>query len=36
MEDTWSENTGDAPLIYYMVKWNNKGVSAPEKTPGDK
>jgi len=23
------KNTGDAPLIYYMVKWNNKGVDAP-------
>jgi quercetin dioxygenase-like cupin family protein len=28
------KNTGDAPLIYYMVKWNNKGVKAPER-PGD-
>jgi quercetin dioxygenase-like cupin family protein len=25
------KNTGDAPLTYYMVKWNNKGVKAPEK-----
>jgi N-acyl-D-amino-acid deacylase len=25
------KNTGDAPLTYYMVKWNNKGVQAPEK-----
>jgi quercetin dioxygenase-like cupin family protein len=35
----WSEhglkNTGDAPLTYYMVKWNNKGVKAPEK-PADR
>jgi quercetin dioxygenase-like cupin family protein len=23
------KNTGDGPLIYYMVKWNNKGVAAP-------
>jgi quercetin dioxygenase-like cupin family protein len=36
----WSEhglkNTGDAPLTYYMVKWNNKGVKAPEKPAGVK
>jgi quercetin dioxygenase-like cupin family protein len=36
----WSEhglkNTGDAPLTYYMVKWNNKGVKAPEKPAGAK
>jgi quercetin dioxygenase-like cupin family protein len=36
----WSEhglkNTGDAPLTYYMVKWNNKGVKAPEKPDGAK
>jgi quercetin dioxygenase-like cupin family protein len=25
------KNTGDAPLTYYLVKWNNKGVRAPEK-----
>src|SRR5262249_11184510 len=25
------KNTGDAPLTYYMVKWNNKGVKAPER-----
>jgi quercetin dioxygenase-like cupin family protein len=23
------KNTGDGPLTYYMVKWNNKGVAAP-------
>ena len=31
------KNTSDAPLTYYMVKWNNKGVPAPVKpaeTPG--
>jgi quercetin dioxygenase-like cupin family protein len=28
------KNTGDAPLTYYMVKWNNKGVKAPEKPLG--
>jgi mannose-6-phosphate isomerase-like protein (cupin superfamily) len=25
------KNTGDGPLTYYMVKWDNKGVKAPEK-----
>ena len=25
------KNTGEGPLTYYMVKWNNKGVKAPEK-----
>jgi mannose-6-phosphate isomerase-like protein (cupin superfamily) len=25
------KNTGDKPLTYYMVKWNNKGVKAPTK-----
>jgi quercetin dioxygenase-like cupin family protein len=25
------KNTGEAPLTYYMVKWNNKGVKAPAK-----
>jgi hypothetical protein len=25
------KNTGDAPLTYYLMKWNNKGVKAPEK-----
>jgi quercetin dioxygenase-like cupin family protein len=25
------KNTGNAPLTYFMVKWNNKGVKAPEK-----
>ena len=29
------KNTGDAPLTYYMVKWNNKGVKAPAK-PAEK
>jgi quercetin dioxygenase-like cupin family protein len=24
------KNTSDAPLTYSMVKWNNKGVKAPE------
>lgn len=28
------KNTGDAPLIYYMVKWNNKGVAAPQEPGG--
>jgi len=23
------KNTGNAPLTYYMMKWNNKGVKAP-------
>jgi quercetin dioxygenase-like cupin family protein len=30
------KNTGDAPLTYYMVKWNNKGVQAPERPVGEK
>ena len=30
------KNTGNAPLTYYMVKWNNKGVKAPEKPAGEK
>jgi mannose-6-phosphate isomerase-like protein (cupin superfamily) len=30
------KNTGAAPLTYYMVKWNNKGVPAPEKPGGGK
>jgi quercetin dioxygenase-like cupin family protein len=30
------KNTSDAPLTYYMVKWNNKGVRAPEKPPREK
>lgn len=30
------ENTGDAPLTYYMVKWNNKGVKAPDRHVGEK
>jgi mannose-6-phosphate isomerase-like protein (cupin superfamily) len=30
------KNTGETPLTYYMVKWNNKGVRAPEKPPGEK
>ena len=25
------KNTSDTPLTYYMVKWNNKGVKAPER-----
>ena len=25
------KNTGEKPLTYYMVKWNNKGVKAPER-----
>jgi quercetin dioxygenase-like cupin family protein len=25
------KNTGDGPLTYYMVKWNDKGVKAPQK-----
>jgi quercetin dioxygenase-like cupin family protein len=25
------KNTGDAALTYYMVKWSNMGVKAPEK-----
>jgi mannose-6-phosphate isomerase-like protein (cupin superfamily) len=25
------KNTGDGPLTYYMVKWNNKGVKVPAK-----
>jgi quercetin dioxygenase-like cupin family protein len=29
------KNTGNAPLTYYIVKWNNKGVKAPQK-PADK
>jgi mannose-6-phosphate isomerase-like protein (cupin superfamily) len=29
------KNTGEAPLTYYMVKWDNKGVKAPEK-PAEK
>jgi quercetin dioxygenase-like cupin family protein len=29
------KNTSDAPLTYYMVKWNNKGVKAPEKAAGE-
>jgi hypothetical protein len=28
------KNTGDAALTYYMVKWNGKGVKAPEKPVG--
>ena len=27
------KNTGDAPLTYYMMKWNNKGVKAPTNPP---
>jgi mannose-6-phosphate isomerase-like protein (cupin superfamily) len=23
------KNTSDAPLVYYMIKWSNKGVSTP-------
>jgi mannose-6-phosphate isomerase-like protein (cupin superfamily) len=30
------KNTGAAPLTYYMVKWNNKGVPAPERPPQEK
>jgi quercetin dioxygenase-like cupin family protein len=30
------KNTGDAPLTYYMVKWNSKGVKAPAKPIGEK
>jgi len=30
------KNTGDAPLTYYMVKWNNKGVKAPAMPVGEK
>jgi quercetin dioxygenase-like cupin family protein len=30
------KNTGDAPLTYYMVKWNNKGVKASERPVGEK
>ena len=30
------KNTGDKPLTYYMVKWNNKGVQSPEKPVGNK
>jgi mannose-6-phosphate isomerase-like protein (cupin superfamily) len=30
------KNTGDAALTYYMVKWANKGVPAPEKPAGAK
>jgi mannose-6-phosphate isomerase-like protein (cupin superfamily) len=30
------KNTGDAPLTYFMVKWNNKGVKAPAKPIGEK
>lgn len=26
------KNTGDAPLTYSMVKWNNKGMKASEKS----
>jgi mannose-6-phosphate isomerase-like protein (cupin superfamily) len=29
-------NTGDAPLTYYMVKCNNKGVKAPERPVAEK
>ena len=29
------KNTGQVPLTYYMVKWNNKGVEAPAK-PAEK
>jgi mannose-6-phosphate isomerase-like protein (cupin superfamily) len=29
------KNTGDAPLTYYMVKWNNKGVKAPAAPVGE-
>jgi quercetin dioxygenase-like cupin family protein len=28
------KNTDDKTLTYYMVKWNNKGVKAPEKPVG--
>jgi mannose-6-phosphate isomerase-like protein (cupin superfamily) len=28
------KNTGDTPLTYYLVKWNTKGVKAPEKPGG--
>jgi mannose-6-phosphate isomerase-like protein (cupin superfamily) len=30
------KNTGDTPLTYYMVKWTNTGVKAPEKPDGNK
>jgi mannose-6-phosphate isomerase-like protein (cupin superfamily) len=30
------QNTSDAPLTYYMVKWNNKGVKAPERPGSEK
>jgi quercetin dioxygenase-like cupin family protein len=30
------KNTSDAPLTYYMVKWNNKGVKVPAKPIGVK
>jgi quercetin dioxygenase-like cupin family protein len=29
------KNTSDAPLTYYMVKWNTKGVRAPERPARD-
>lgn len=28
-------NTGDAPLTFFVVKWNGKGVPAPPKPPGE-
>ena len=30
------KNTGDAPLTYYMVKWNNKGVPPPAKPAAER
>jgi len=29
------KNTGETPLTYYMVKWNNKGVEAPAAPAGE-
>ena len=27
-------NTGDEPLIYFVIQWNNKGMEVPEKPEG--
>jgi quercetin dioxygenase-like cupin family protein/endonuclease YncB( thermonuclease family) len=29
------KNTGDGPLTYYMMKWNNKGVPPPAEPKGE-